>query len=287
MTHPAIAAGRTAVITGGADGIGLATARRLAASGMRLILADIDAENLASAAKSLTDNGAQAAFLAVDVSRADDIERLRDLAFKSGDVAFLMNNAGIGGGGHAFANPDGWRRLLGVNLGGVINAVQAFTQPMIDQHAPAVIVNTGSKQGITTPPGDTAYNVSKAGIKVLTEGLQHTLRNIEGCQVSAHLLVPGFTFTGMTRRRISEKPPAAWTPDQVAQFLLVRLAGGDFYILCPDNDVTREIDNARIAWAAHDIIDNRPPLSRWHPDFTAAFEAYLAAHAPSVPAANS
>src|SRR5208337_2736155 len=144
------------------------------------------------------------------------------------DVAVLMNNAGIGGGGHAFANREGWTRLLAVNLGGVINGVQAFTQAMIDQNRPAVIVNTGSKQGITTPPGDTAYNVSKAGVKVLTEGLQHTLRNTPDCQVTAHLLVPGSTFTGMTRRRGGERPQGAWTAEQVADFMLERMSAGDF-----------------------------------------------------------
>jgi hypothetical protein len=138
-----------------------------------------------------------------------------------------------------------------------------------------VILNTGSKQGITTPPGDTAYNVSKAGVKVLTEGLQHTLRETPGCRVSAHLLVPGFAFTGMTRRA-AEKPAGAWTADQVIDFGLERLAAGDFYIICPDNEVTREIDNARITWAAQDITENRPPLSRWHPDWKDAFAAYVA-----------
>jgi hypothetical protein len=88
------------------------------------------------------------------------------------------------------------------------------------------------------------------------------------------LLVPGFTFTGMTRRA-EEKPPGAWTAMQVIDFALERLAAGDFYILCPDNDVTREIDNARIAWAAADLTQNRPPLSRWHPDYKQAFEAFL------------
>jgi NAD(P)-dependent dehydrogenase (short-subunit alcohol dehydrogenase family) len=159
----------------------------------------------------------------------------------------------------------------------VINGVQAFTQAMIDQNAPALIINTGSKQGITTPPGDTANNVSKAGVKVLTEGLQHTLRDTPSCQVSAHLLVPGLTFTGMTRRRVSEKPPGAWTPEEVVDFALERIDGGDFYIICPDNEVTREIDNARIAWASQDITENRPPLSRWHADWKAAFADHLAA----------
>lgn len=278
--HRAISAGRAAVITGAADGVGLAAAMRLSALGMNLVLCDRDEGRLdqaGKAAREVAQGGAAIETMVVDVSDADQVRALRDRAFdRFADVAVLMNNAGIGGGGHAFENPEGWTRVLAVNLGGVINGVQAFAGAMIEQGRPAVIVNTGSKQGITAPPGDTAYNVSKAGIKVLTEGLQHTLRNTPGCQLTAHLLVPGFTYTGMIRRRIAQKPPGAWTADQVANFMLERLAAGDFYILCPDNDVTREMDNARITWAAQDLTENRPPLSRWHADFKDAFAAFMA-----------
>jgi NAD(P)-dependent dehydrogenase (short-subunit alcohol dehydrogenase family) len=166
--------------------------------------------------------------------------------------------------------------VLGVNLMGVLNGTQAFAQAMIDQAAPAVIVNTGSKQGITSPPGDTAYNVSKAGIKALTEGLAHTLRQLPGCRVSAHLLVPGFTYTGMTAKRIPSKPPAAWTAEQVVEEMLTAVGRGDFYILCPDNETTRAMDEKRIAWGAGDLIHNRPALSRWHPDYKQAFDAFMA-----------
>ncbi len=137
------------------------------------------------------------------------------------------------------------------------------------------MINTGSKQGITCPPGNTAYNLSKAGVKVLTEALAHSFRNEEGGRISAHLLIPGSTFTAMTRGARTEKPAGAWTPAQVADMLVQGVSQGDFYILCPDNDVTRVIDNRRIAWAAGDIVENRPALSRWHPEYTAAFEAFL------------
>lgn len=277
--HPAITAGRTAVITGAASGIGLATARRLAGLGLNVVLADVPSAPLnyaASAVLAAATNGAQVEAIATDVSDYAQVEALRDATLKRfGDVGLLMNNAGVGRGGSAYENLDGWRRVLNVNLMGVLHGTQAFTQAMLDHGRPAAIVNTGSKQGITMPPGDTAYNVSKAGIKALTEGLQHSLRNVEGGQVSAHLLVPGFTFTGMTRPGAGEKPAAAWTGEQVADFMLERMAAGDFYIICPDNDVSRETDNARMTWTMQDITQNRPPLSRWHPDYADAFAAFL------------
>ena len=274
--HPAFEAGRAAVITGGASGIGLAAAHRLAGLGMSVVIADVGHEALEAARTGLAAGGAKVEAVRCDVSRRDDVEALRRRAVEAfGEPAVLMNNAGVGGGGAAIENPDGWRRVLETNLFGVINGVQTFAQGMIDSGCPGAIINTGSKQGITCPPGDTAYNVSKAGIKVLTEGLQHTLRNIAGCQVSAHLLVPGFTFTGMTRRA-TEKPPGAWTPDQVVDFMLERMGAGDFYVICPDNEVTRAVDNARMTWTMQDITENRPPLSRWHPDYEHAFAAFLA-----------
>ena len=95
--------------------------------------------------------------------------------------------------------------------------------------------------------------------------------------MSAHLLIPGFVFTGLTARGRSEKPDAAWTPEQTVDFMMEGLRRGDFYILCPDNDVTRATDERRILWAAGDIVENRPPLSRWHEDYKDAFAAFAAA----------
>ena len=147
---------------------------------------------------------------------------------------------------------------------------------MIAHGEPALVINTGSKQGITTPPGDPAYNLSKAGVKAFTEALQHELRNSAGARVTAHLLIPGFVFTALTARGRTEKPAAAWTPEQTVEFMLESLERGDFYILCPDNDVSRSLDERRILWAAQDIIENRPPLSRWHKDWAERFKAWLA-----------
>lgn len=103
-------------------------------------------------------------------------------------------------------------------------------------------------------------------MKVPTEALAHSLHNEEGARITAHLLIPGSTFTAMTSRGRTEKPAGAWTPDQMIEMLVSGMGAGDFYILCPDSEVTREVDVRRIIWAAQDITENRPPLSRWHPD---------------------
>jgi hypothetical protein len=84
----------------------------------------------------------------------------------------------------------------------------------------------------------------------------------------------------MTARGRTEKPPGSWTPEQVVDFMVAAMAAGDFYIICPDNDVTRDIDNRRILWAAEDIIRNRPARSRWHPDYTEQFAEFLTLDAP-------
>ncbi len=94
---------------------------------------------------------------------------------------------------------------------------------MIERGRPGLIINTGSKQGITTPPGDPAYNVSKAGVKAFTEALQHELRNTAGGKISAHLFIPGFVFTALTAKGRTEKPAAAWTPEQTVDFMIERV----------------------------------------------------------------
>jgi NAD(P)-dependent dehydrogenase (short-subunit alcohol dehydrogenase family) len=277
--HRSLQPGSVAVVTGAASGIGLAAARRFAELGLRVCLADLDGPALSAAVRTVADASPAGAdsVLAVptDVSRPDDLRSLQDrVRSRFGDVAVLMNNAGIQPGSALFGPDEAWQRVIDVNLWGVIHGSRIFAPAMIAAGLPGLIINTGSKQGITTPPGDPAYNVAKAGVKVFTEALQHELRNTPGCDVSAHLLIPGFVFTPLTAKGRLEKPAGAWTPEQTVEFMLGGVAAGDFYILCPDNEVDRATDERRIAWAAGDIIDNRPPLSRWHPDHAAAFEAY-------------
>ncbi|MBC2772622.1 SDR family NAD(P)-dependent oxidoreductase [Rhizobium sp. AQ_MP] len=280
IQHPALVKGHVAVITGAASGIGLAAAKAFARMGLCVVLVDLEGDRLANAAAEVTAlaAGGEADVVAIgtDVSKLDEIESLeRAVIQRFGRVHVLMNNAGIQPGSALFGPQANWENVLGVNLMAVINGTRTFGPGMIAHKDAGLIINTGSKQGITTPPGDPAYNVSKAGVKAFTEALQHELRNTPDCNVTAHLLIPGFVFTGLTANGRTEKPAGAWTPEETVDFMLQSLVAGDFYILCPDNEVTRALDEKRIAWAAGDIIENRPPLSRWHPDYTDAFKTYL------------
>ena len=279
MPHPAILPNNVAVVTGGATGIGLAAAMRFAQLGMKVCIADLGGDRLAEAEEKLSSvapGGASDVMVsAVDVSRFEDVTALEALVRKRfGNADVLMNNAGIQPGSQMFGPLQNWQRILGVNLWGVIHGAQVFAPGMIERGRPGLIINTGSKQGITTPPGDPAYNVSKAGVKAFTEALQHELRNTAGSRISAHLFIPGFVFTGLTAKGRTEKPAGAWTPEQTVDFMIERVSAGDFYILCPDNDVPRRLDERRILWAAGDIVENRPALSRWHPDYAEAFAAF-------------
>jgi NAD(P)-dependent dehydrogenase (short-subunit alcohol dehydrogenase family) len=269
-----------AVVTGGASGIGLSACRRLAAMGLSVVIADLPGAALEASAGLVAresprgQDAVQA--VATDVASRDSLGALVDaVAKRFGRVDFMMANAAVQPGSAVLGDQEDWTRVLQVNLHGVIDTVRAFLPGMIAAGRPGLVVITGSKQGITTPPGDPAYNVAKAGVKAFAEAVQHDLRNRPGCRVAAHLLIPGFVFTGLTARGRTEKPDAAWTPDQTVDFMLERLDAGDFYILCPDNDVSRPTDEKRILWAAGDIVENRPPLSRWHPDYGDAFATFL------------
>lgn len=278
MNDDILASGRVAVITGAAAGIGAAAARHCAAQGMRLCLFDRDGETLTALAADLRQS-TEVETVAGDVTSDDDLGQLADIAFgKFGEVALLMNNAGVIAGAGPWEDLPGWRRQLEVNLFSIVTAQSIFVPRMLKQDGRGAIVNLGSKEGITTPPGNAAYSVAKAGVKVLTEQIAHELRQTAGDKVTAHLFVPGYTWTPMNaalKPEGAEKPDEAWTAEELLAYFDGRFRAGDFYILCADNAVTPETDAKRILWAARDLTENRPALSRWHRDWKDEFAAYM------------
>lgn len=271
-----IAADNVAVITGAAAGLGAALARSLSQQGMKLALFDRDAEVVKALAQSLptetlTECGDAANLADLEAFHSATIERF-------GAVQLLVNNVGMGKKAGPWDAPEDWQPILDVNFTSALAMQHLFVPAMIASDEPAAIVNLGSKEGITTPPGNAAYSVSKAAIKVLTEQLEHELRNTTDGRVSAHLFVPGYTWTPMNaahKPKGSEKPDAAWTAEQTVEHFLARLRKGDFYILCPDGEVTTDMDARRMRWAIEDMIFNRPALSRWHNNFKGAFEKWM------------
>ena len=272
-------AGCTAIVTGAAGGIGLEAARRFVSAGMNVVIADVkdELQQAGDELARLAGDGDRVLTQRCDVSKPEALESLRGAATQRfGNIHCLMNNAGIGiRGTKPWEGMDSLHRILGINLLGVIHGCHAIVPSMLAHGEPGVVINTGSKQGITRPPGNYAYNLSKAGVLAYTESLAHAFRNEEGCRLSAHLLVPGFVYTPMVSAFLKEKPPGAATAEETVDYLLASLEHGDFYVICPDNETPRSLDEKRIQWNTDDMIKNRPALSRWHPDYADAFKAYI------------
>ncbi|KAL7416780.1 hypothetical protein BDY24DRAFT_378232 [Mrakia frigida] len=278
-----IGPGRVAVVTGAASGIGLAAAQVLARQGMKLALCDINLELLERVGKEIVDDvfagdSSSVILMKVDVSKFEEMVAFREKVLDQfGEVNVLMLNAAVFVGGGTFAdNLPVWRKMIDVNLFGVINGTQAFVPFLQNQENDSVVIVTGSKQGITGPPGNAAYNVSKAAVKMLTEQLACELREAHS-NCSAHLFVPGWVHTGAggPESAAGEKPAGAWTAKETVAYMLEKLEKGDFYIVCPDNETSEDMDKLRMAWGASDLLLNRPALSRWHPEYKRKFEEYM------------
>jgi NAD(P)-dependent dehydrogenase (short-subunit alcohol dehydrogenase family) len=311
--------GNAAVVTGASSGIGKSACMKFASYGMNVWMIDVDAAELALAQKivkeqyttagtttipptndSSTNINTQFVFAeVVDVSDYPAMCRLAQQVFDAtGKCHIVMNNAGIGMGGDSMTDIKILHKVMDVNTYGPIHGCLAFVPLMKASDEPGIIINTGSKQGITMPPGNLCYNMSKAALKVYTEGLEHEFmaaRTTSHGKLRAVLLIPGWVNTSIALKANrykaaekgetyaddqaffhEEKPHSdAWMPHQVLDFMQTEIDQGRFYIVCPDNDVDREMDNLRMTWTMQDITQNRPPLSRWHPDYKDQFTEYL------------
>lgn len=274
-------AGGVAVITGGASGIGRAAARRAAEAGMQIVLVDVNEAKLSATAAELAGQVGAANVLARALDVADPAAMVTlagEVEARFGSPTLLMNNAAMfvsGGAGGILDPVANWHRIFAVNVMGPVNGVLAFLPGMLTSGRPGVIVNTGSKQGLTNPPGNPAYNTTKAAVNAYTQNLARDLREREGSTISAHLLIPGWTTTGEF-----EHKQGAWLPEQVVAYMETAIAADGFFILCPDDETPNTLDHKRIYWNALDIIENRPALSRWHPDYKDAFAEFMARDLP-------
>ena len=301
--------GNTAVVTGASSGIGKAACLKFASYGMNVWMIDIDEKELSTAQQLVQEQHCHSKHSSnstqfikaevVDVSDSTAMRLLAEMVFgATGKCHIVMNNAGIGLGGNSMTDISLIQKVMNVNTYGPIHGCLAFVPLMKASGEPGIIINTGSKQGITMPPGNLCYNMSKAALKVYTEGLEHEFmvaRTTNHGKLRAVLLIPGWVNTSIalkSKRYQAEqkhetfdddeaffhqgKPHAdAWMPHQVIDFMQTEIDQGRFYIVCPDNDVDRETDNLRMTWTMQDITQNRPPLSRWHPDYKDQFTEYL------------
>uniref|UniRef100_A0A0W0GAD2 NAD(P)-binding protein n=1 Tax=Moniliophthora roreri TaxID=221103 RepID=A0A0W0GAD2_MONRR len=243
--HPIFHEGRVAVVTGAASGIGRAACIEFAKLKLKVAIADVDEVRLQAVGKELVALIGETNVLIVptDVSEIDQVVRLKERVYEAwGEVAVLMNNAGIAPKGSSWGGIDNWKKVFDVNVFG----------------------------------GNAAYNASKAAVKSLTESLAYELRERPDSHVTAHLFIPGWTYTGLTgAHKDMAKPEGAWTPQETVLYMLDKVRAGDFYVLVPDNETRREVDELRIMWGAGDIVERRPALSRWHRDYKALFEEYV------------
>ena len=205
--------GRTAVVTGGASGIGYALAAAAAARGMRVVLADVRADAVEAAADRLRGSGAALTAVVADVSRPDDIGRVARAAFESGRVQLVCSNAGIVGRGAAWeVSAAEWERVIGVNFMATVHLIRAFVPRLLEAGEPAQLLVTGSMAAVTARAGISPYVATKHALLGLCESLGQELAAVTDA-VGVTLLLPGQVSTGMSRAEY----PEAITADEAAR----------------------------------------------------------------------
>jgi NAD(P)-dependent dehydrogenase (short-subunit alcohol dehydrogenase family) len=251
---------KVAVITGGASGLGREFANVAAREGMKLVLADVQADALERAAGELRGQGVRVISMLCDVRKGEQVQALADAAVAEfGAVHLVFNNAGVGSGGLIWENTEAdWEWVIGVNLWGVIHGVRIFTKLMLESAAkdPAFeghIVNTASMAGLLNAPAMGVYNVSKHAVVSLSETLYQDLQLV-GAPIGASVLCPYFVPTGISQSHrnrpddvgMTQRPTASQLAAQamtdkavssgkvsaqdVAELTFKAVADGQFYI---------------------------------------------------------
>ena len=285
MTLPAKAfdsfAGKTAVITGAGSGLGFALARALAAEKAHLVIADINAADLEAVERELCATGATVTSCVTDVAWPGSLDSLAARARdRFGAVHLLVNNAGVSVSGPIWESTEAdWKWMIGVNLLGVVNGVRSFVPAMLAHGEPAHVVNTASVAGLISPPGFSAYSVTKHAVVALSEVLYQDLRK-QDANVGVSVLCPAYFPTRISdsarnRPATLRNPAPAESPsenddaaqvrravqhgrlsaDDIARITLDGVRAGRFYILTHPNI------KASIEWRMRDILDDRPPTN--------------------------
>ncbi|MHA2393790.1 MAG: SDR family NAD(P)-dependent oxidoreductase [Promethearchaeota archaeon] len=204
--------GKVAVITGGASGIGRGFAHAFAKRGMKIVLADIDKENLDMVSQELQEIGTEVLTVIIDVSNPEQVAHLADVSYEYfGSVNILCNNAGVGGGGPIrFMTLENWDWTLGVNLFGVIYGIKFFLDRMIKSKEPCHIVNTSSLAGLVTGEGQ-PYSASKHAVVAISESLALECFNTN---VGVSVVCPGFVRTNIMKNYeiLRQSRPGLWQP---------------------------------------------------------------------------
>jgi NAD(P)-dependent dehydrogenase (short-subunit alcohol dehydrogenase family) len=210
-------AGKVAVITGGGSGIGRALARRFAAEGMKVVLADVNETSMRMVEAELAEGGTEVLPVLCDTSLEPSVQALAQATLERfGAAHVLCNNAGVAGTGDPWAGPmSAWEWVMGINVYGVVHGIRAFLPIMADQ-GEGHIVNTASMAGLVALPGAAAYNASKHAVVAISEGLFLELKNT-GSAVSCSVLCPGFVRTNLMvgqqwQDRLGAPPPATGNP---------------------------------------------------------------------------
>ncbi len=274
-------AGRVAVVTGAASGIGLALCERFAAEGMKVVMADVEAGSLAAAEAKVRRTAPEVLASQVDVSNPDDVERLaRETYDAFGAAHVVCNNAGVAvlGATHEHTLAD-WQWVINVNLWGVIHGVRAFLPRMLAGGDEGHIVNTASMAGLTTAPYMSVYDVTKHGVVALSEAMYKEAQ-VAGSPVGVSVVCPGLIDTNIMRssrnrpesladagkagpmaqafgQNLSDRLATGYPPSEVASQVLDAIREGRFYIVPAQPEV-----KASIAVRAQDLLELRNPTLR-------------------------